>query len=141
MSIAGGEITLFDRLTNVLAWLAPENVEPAHLVGFHGGNAVESFPMEEQRKIPSRRNPPSLVEMLNESCDLLRDLKLHGIAGDLEQLAEALKGILALTKHGDALFGDEIRNFLQIKHHIKSRRGTDLDPMLGLRHNFRDQNK
>lgn len=140
MSIAGGEITLFDRLTNVLAWLAPENVEPAHLVGLHGGNAVESF-IEEPRKIPSRRNPPSLVEMLNESCDLLRDLKLHGIAGDLEQLAEALKGILALTKHGDALFGDEIRNFLQIKHHIKSRRGTELDPMLGLRHNFRDQIK
>lgn len=140
MSIAGGEITLCDRLTNVLAWLAPENVEPAHLVGFHGGNAVESF-IEEPRKIPSRRNPPSLVEILNESCDLLRDLKLHGIAGDLEQLAEALKGILALTKHGDALFGDEIRNFLQIKHHIKSRRGTELDPMLGLRHNFRDQIK
>jgi len=132
---------LCDRLTNVLAWLAPETVEPAHLVGLHGGNAVESFLMEEQRKIPSRRNPPSLVEVLNESCDLLRDLKLHGIAGDLEQLAEALKGILALTKHGDALFGDEIRNFLQIKHHIKSRRGTELDPMLGLRHNFRDQIK
>lgn len=141
MSITGGEITLCDRLTNVLAWLAPETVESAHLVGLHGGNAVESFPMEEQRKIPSRRNPPSLVEVLNESCDLLRDLKLHGIAGDLEQLAEALKGILALTKHGDALFGDEIRNFLQIKHHIKSRRGTELDPMLGLRHNFRDQIK
>ena len=102
MSIAGGEITLCDRLINVLAWLAPENVESAHLVGFHGGNAVESF-IEEPRKIPSRRNPPSLVEMLNESCDLLRDLKLHGIAGDLEQLAEALKGILALT--GDVLKG------------------------------------
>ena len=140
MSIVVGGITLFDSMTHVLAWLAPETVEPAHLVGLHGGNAVESF-IEEQRKIPSRRNPPSLVEMLNESCDLLRDLKLHGIAGDLEQLSEALKGILALTKHGDALFGDEIRNFLQIKHHIKSRRGTDLDPMLGLRHNFRDQAK
>jgi hypothetical protein len=140
MSIVVGGITLFDSMTHVLAWLAPETVEPAHLVGLHGGNAVESFIIE-PRKIPSRRNPPSLVEMLNESCDLLRDLKLHGIAGDLEQLAEALKGILALTKHGDALFGDEIRNFLQIKHHIKSRRGTELDPMLGLRHNFRDQNK
>ena len=140
MSIVVGGITLFDSMTHVLAWLAPETVEPAHLVGLHGGNAVESF-IEEQRKIPSRRNPPSLVEMLNESCDLLRDLKLHGIAGDLEQLSEALKGILALTKHGDALFGDEIRNFLQIKHHIKSRRGPDLDPMLGLRHNFRDQAK
>tara|TARA_R110000822_G_scaffold93393_5_gene214916 strand:- start:1960 stop:2358 length:399 start_codon:yes stop_codon:yes gene_type:complete len=132
---------MFDTMTHVLARLAPEMSRKHNLVGFHGVNAVESFLMEEPRKIPSRRNPPSLVEMLNESCDLLRDLKLHGIAGDLEQLAEALKGILALTKHGDALFGDEIRNFLQMRHHIKSRRGTDLDPMLGLRHNFRDQIK
>jgi hypothetical protein len=141
MSIVVGGITLFDSMTHVLAWLAPEIVEPAHLVGFHGGNIVESFSMEEKRKIPSRRNPPSLVEMLNESCDLLRDLKLHGIAGDLEQLGEALVGMLALTKHGDALFGDEIRNFLQIKHKITPRRGTELDPMLGLRHNHRDQIK
>ena len=126
---------MFDSMTHVLARLAPEMSRKHNLVGFHGGNAVESFSMEKKRKIPSRRNPPSLVEMLNESCDLLRDLKLHGIAGDLEQLGEALVGMLALTKHGDALFGDEIRNFLQIKHKITPRRGTELDPMLGLRHN------
>ena len=131
---------MFDSMTHVLARLAPELSRKHNLVGFHGGNAVESF-IEEPRKIPSRRNPPSLVEMLNESCDLLRDLKLHGIAGDLEQLSEALVGMLALTKHGDALFGDEIRNFLQIKHKITPRRGTELDPMLGLRHNHRDQIK
>ena len=132
---------MFDSITHVLARLAPEMSRKHNLVGFHGGNAVESFSMEKKRKIPSRRNPPSLVEMLNESCDLLRDLKLHGIAGDLEQLGEALVGMLALTKHGDALFGDEIRNFLQIKHKITPRRGTELDPMLGLRHNHRDQIK
>ena len=131
---------MFDSMTHVLARLAPELSRKHNLVGFHGGNAVESF-IEEPRKIPSRRNPPSLVEMLNDSCDLLRDLKLHGIAGDLEQLSEALVGMLALTKHGDALFGDEIRNFLQIKHKITPRRGTELDPMLGLRHNHRDQIK
>ena len=140
MSIVVGGITLFDSMTHVLARLAPELSRKHNLVGFHGGNAVESF-IEEPRKIPSRRNPPSLVEMLNDSCDLLRDLKLHGIAGDLEQLSEALVGMLALTKHGDALFGDEIRNFLQIKHKITPRRGTELDPMLGLRHNHRDQIK
>ena len=140
MSIVVGGITLFDSITHVLARLAPEMSRKHNLVGFHGGNAVESF-IEEPRKIPSRRNPPSLVEMLNDSCDLLRDLKLHGIAGDLEQLSEALVGMLALTKHGDALFGDEIRNFLQIKHKITPRRGTELDPMLGLRHNHRDQIK
>ena len=131
---------MFDSMTHVLARLAPELSRKHNLVGFHGGNAVESF-IEEPRKIPSRRNPPSLVEILNDSCDLLRDLKLHGIAGDLEQLSEALVGMLALTKHGDALFGDEIRNFLQIKHKIAPRRGTELDPMLGLRHNHRDQIK
>jgi hypothetical protein len=140
MSIVVGGITLFDSMTHVLARLAPELSRKHNLVGFHGGNAVESF-IKEPRKIPSRRNPPSLVEMLNDSCDLLRDLKLHGIAGDLEQLSEALVGMLALTKHGDALFGDEIRNFLQIKHKITPRRGTELDPMLGLRHNHRDQIK
>lgn len=140
MSIVVGGITLFDSMTHVLARLAPELSRKHNLVGFHSGNAVESF-IEEPRKIPSRRNPPSLVEMLNDSCDLLRDLKLHGIAGDLEQLSEALVGMLALTKHGDALFGDEIRNFLQIKHKITPRRGTELDPMLGLRHNHRDQIK
>jgi hypothetical protein len=131
---------MFDTINHVLARLAPEMSRKHNLVGLHGGNIVKSF-IEEKRKIPSRRNPPSLVEMLNESCDLLRDLKLHGIAGDLEQLGEALVGMLALTKHGDALFGDEIRNFLQIRHKITPRRGTELDPMLGLRHNHRDQIK
>jgi len=94
--------------------------------------------MEEQRKIPSRRHPPSLVDMLDEACDSLRENhKLNGIAGDLEQLREAITGMLELSRYGDCLFGDEIRNFLQIKHYIKPRRGSELDPLLGQRQNHR----
>lgn len=94
--------------------------------------------MEEQRKIPSRKLPPSLVEMLDEACDSLRENhNLNGIAGDLEQLREAITGMLELTRHGDCLFGDEIRNFLQIKHYIKPRRGSELDPLVGQRHDHR----
>ena len=51
--------------------------------------------MEEQRKIPSRKQPPSLVDMLDEACDSLRENhNLNGIAGDLEQLREAITGML-----------------------------------------------
>ena len=98
--------------------------------------------MEEQRKIPSRKQPPSLVEMLDEACDLLREnYKLNGIAGDLEQLREAITCMLELTRFGDCLFGDEIRNFLQIRHYIKPRRGSELDPLLGLRQDHKKKQK
>ena len=94
--------------------------------------------MEEQRKIPSRKQPPSLVDMLDEACDSLRENhNLNGIAGDLEQLREAITGMLELTRFNDCLFGDEIRNFLQVKHYMKQRRGSELDPLLGQRHDYR----
>jgi hypothetical protein len=94
--------------------------------------------MEEQRKIPSRKQPPSLVDMLDEACDSLRENhKLNGIAGDLEQLREAITGMLELTRFNDCLFGDEIRNFLQVKHYMKPRRGSELDPLLGQRQSHR----
>jgi len=55
------------------------------------------------------------------------------IAGDLEALFDALRCMLELTRYGDALWGDEIRNILQIRHALRPRRGTTADPMKGRR--------
>jgi hypothetical protein len=41
--------------------------------------------------------------------------------------------MLDLTKFGDCLFGDEIRNILNIRHALRPRRGTAIDPMHGQR--------
>lgn len=71
--------------------------------------------------------------MLDDICFLLRERNHADLAGDLEALYDALVSILNLTRHGDCLFGDEIRNVLGIRHALRPRRGTDLDPMKGRR--------
>lgn len=83
--------------------------------------------------MPKPKPPPDLVAMLDDTCFILRERQDAAIAGDLEALYDALRSMLELTRHGDCLFGDEIRNILQIRHALRPRRGTDLDPMRGKR--------
>ena len=71
--------------------------------------------------------------MLRDVADTLRDMNAHGLAGDVEAASEALRTMLDLTKFGDCLFGDEIRNVLNIRHALRPRRGTAIDPMHGQR--------
>lgn len=83
--------------------------------------------------MPKPKTPPDLVRTLEATADLLRERGMHDLAGDLEGLYDALQSMLMLSRHGDCLFGDEIRNILQIRHALRPRRGTDLDPMKGRR--------
>ena len=71
--------------------------------------------------------------MLRDVADTLRDMNAHGLAGDVEAASEWLRTMLDLTKFGDCLFGDEIRNILNIRHALRPRRGTAIDPMHGQR--------
>ena len=83
--------------------------------------------------MPKPKAPPDLFTMLEDTGELLRERGHPDLAGDLEALYDALRVMLDLTRHGDALFGDEIRNILCIRHALRPRRGTDLDPMKGRR--------
>jgi hypothetical protein len=83
--------------------------------------------------MPRPKAPPDLLAMLDDTAFLLREREQPDLAGDLEALYDALRSMLELTRHGDCLFGDEIRNILQIRHALRPRRGTDLDPMRGKR--------
>jgi hypothetical protein len=47
--------------------------------------------------------------------------------------------ILNLTRFGDCLFGDELRNILGVKHCLRPRRGTDADPNKGRRRERRER--
>lgn len=91
------------------------------------------------RKPPPR--PPSIMEMLRDVSDTLRDMEAHGLAGDVEAASECVRTMLELTKFGDCLFGDEIRNILNIRHALRPRRGTALDPMHGQRKDRRSRHK
>lgn len=83
--------------------------------------------------MPRPKAPPDLVRILEETADLLRERSMPDLAGDIEGMLDALRTMLQLTRHGDALWGDEIRNILQIRHSLRPRRGTEADPMRGQR--------
>lgn len=84
-------------------------------------------------RMPKPKAPPDLMRVLEDTADLLRERAMPDLAGDIEGMIDALRSMLQLTRHGDCLFGDEIRNILQIRHALRPRRGTDLDPMHGRR--------
>lgn len=91
--------------------------------------------------MPKPKAPPDLLRQLEQTGDLLRERDMPDLAGDLEALYDALRSMLDLTRHGDCLFGDEIRNLLCIRHALRPRRGTDLDPMRGRRKSRRVRNR
>ena len=66
---------------------------------------------------------------LKRTATDLRAQRLDALAGDVESAYEALRCMLELTITGDCLFADELRNILNIRHRMQSRRGTSLDPM------------
>lgn len=84
-------------------------------------------------RMPRPPQPTNHIDALQDIAWDLRDLNLPGIAGDVEAVRECLVIILDLTRHGDCLFGDELRNILGVRHALRPRRGTDLDPMKGQR--------
>ena len=83
--------------------------------------------------MPKPKAPPDLVAVLDDTAYILRERNHSDLAGDLEAVHDAIRTMLELTRHGDCLFGDEIRNILQIRHALRPRRGTELDPMKGRR--------
>lgn len=90
-------------------------------------------PME-SRTLPTVKQPPSHVELLEDAiATLQKKYAINDIANDLIGLLEAIKTALELTRFGDALFADELRNILMVKHCLKPRRGTSSDPLLGKR--------
>ena len=91
------------------------------------------LPME-SRTLPTAKQPPSHVELLEDAiATLQKKYAITDIANDLIGLLEAIKTALELTRFGDALFADELRNILMVKHCLKPRRGTSSDPLLGKR--------
>jgi len=73
--------------------------------------------------------PPDLIVTLRRTAHALRDRRETAMAGEVEAVLAALQSMLSLTRFNDCLFADEIRNLLNIRHQLPSRRGTDLDPM------------
>jgi len=83
--------------------------------------------------MPRPKPPPDLLRALEATSDLLREREMHDLAGECEAMVDALRIMLDLTRYGDALWGDEIRNILGIRHALRPRRGTSDDPMRGRR--------
>jgi hypothetical protein len=81
--------------------------------------------------------PVNQMDVLEDVSDELRQMELFGLAGDIEAVHQCLACMLSLTRFGDVLFGDEIRNILGIRHNLRPRRGTGLDPMKGRRRDRR----
>lgn len=77
--------------------------------------------------------PPNQIDVLQDVAWDLRDMDQPGMAGDIEAVRDCLKVMLELTKFGDCLFGDEIRNVLGVRHSLRPRRGTEEDPLRGQR--------
>ena len=90
-------------------------------------------PME-SRTLPTVKQPPSHVELLEDAITTLqKKYAINDVAKDLIGVLDAIKTVLELTRFGDALFADELRNIFMVKHCLKPRRGTSSDPLLGKR--------
>jgi hypothetical protein len=83
--------------------------------------------------MPRPKAPPDLVRGLEAASRTLRERGMADIAGELEALQDAIRSMLELTRYGDCLFGDEIRNLFGMRHALRPRRGTSEDPMKGRR--------
>lgn len=77
--------------------------------------------------------PPNMMDTLEDIAHDLRELNQPALAGEIEATRNTLRVMLDLTRWGDCLFGDEIRNLLGIRHSLRPRRGTPHDPLRGKR--------
>lgn len=84
-------------------------------------------------RMPKPKPPPDLFRALEAVGRILREREMPDLAGEVEAVVDALRSMLELTRYGDALWGDEIRNLLCIRHALRPRRGTSDDPMHGRR--------
>ena len=82
-------------------------------------------------RMPHR--PPDLMAVLDDTAELLRERGMDDLAGDVEAVHAALTSMLQITRFGDCLFADEVRNILNIRHNMPARRGGASDPMLSHR--------
>ena len=73
------------------------------------------------------------MAVLGDTIELLRDRSMDDLAGDMEAVQAALRSMLQITRWGDCLFADEIRNILNVRHNLPARRGGNTDPMLNHR--------
>jgi hypothetical protein len=80
-------------------------------------------------RTPRPKPPADIMVALERTATALRAQRLDALAGEVEAAYEALRCMLDLTKYGDCLWADEIRNILNIRHQMKSKRGTSMDPM------------
>ena len=80
-------------------------------------------------RMPKPKPPADLMVTLERTATQLREQHMDALAGDVEAVFEALRSMLELTRYGDCIWADEIRNMLNIRHRLPARRGTSLDPM------------
>jgi len=95
---------------------------------------IGTLRLMESRTLPTVKQPPSHIQLLEDAIATLKNkYAITNIANDLTGLLEAINTALELTRFGDCLFSDELRNILMVKHHQKSLRGTEKDPLRGKR--------
>jgi len=95
---------------------------------------IGTLRLMESRTLPTVKQPPSHVQLLEDAIKTLKNkYAIMDLANNLTGLLEAINTALELTRFGDVLFSDELRNILMVKHHQKSTRGTDKDPLRGKR--------
>ena len=73
------------------------------------------------------------MDVLEDTIELLNNRGLHDISANVQLVQEAIQSALRITRFGDVLFADELRNLLNRRHNIPARRGGPTDPMLSIR--------
>lgn len=73
------------------------------------------------------------MDVLEDTIELLNDRGLHDMSANMKLVQEAIQSALRITRFGDVLFADELRNLLNRRHNIPARRGGPTDPMLSIR--------
>lgn len=73
------------------------------------------------------------MDVLEDTIELLNDRGLHDLSANVQLVQDAIEAALRITRFGDVLFADELRNLLNRRHNIPARRGGPTDPMLSRR--------
>lgn len=79
------------------------------------------------------------MDVLEDTIELLNDRGLHDLSANVQLVQDAIEAALRITRFGDVLFADELRNLLNRRHNIPARRGGPTDPMLSRRLKRTDQ--
>lgn len=79
------------------------------------------------------------MDVLEDTIELLNDRGLHDLSANVKLVQDAIDAALRITRFGDVLFADELRNLLNRRHNIPARRGGPTDPMLSRRMKRPDQ--